>query len=323
MKRITVLLLMLLCFVSCNSVTDEIENEVIETNKEYVVSIGMVGEILDVTQVPLTKASGDDLYGFVVYSKTMGDSEYKTTYAYGLFDDINDLKITLLDGYLYKFKTICVIDGKNKIYKNNSVYNYPFCTEVKNEFIYGTDFPEMGSQMTICYLDSYDNVIKPNLYYGEASDFNPSKEKSINIDMLKCMTGMKLNISGLNEGKLEIKGGWGTTYSILAEDKLHELETVFNFSLLSDIWNYEKKENKGTYSKLLSLVIMHKHTNGIEEVLYNQDITFTRNKQTIISFSLKKTETSTTNKISVSLEDAGELQPGEEIVIGGSTTIEE
>lgn len=328
---------MLFAFISCTSITEELgqleNNDVAEGNKEYVVSIGMGGEMVNITDAPLTKASGNDLYGFQVYVKKKGyESASYNYYAYGLFDDISDLSITLVDGYLYKFVATCVIDGKNKIDKNYYSatglirYNVPFETYLLNKFVYDTS--EGCPFLTNLSEYTSDVVnIQPDRYYGEAVNFDPSLSENIDIEMLKCMTGMKLVVSKITEGELVISIN-NETYSIAAGDSVLEVETVFEMYGLSSLWVYEKISPKQTYSIRRWLEVTHKHSYNIDEVVYNDYVTFTRNKQTLIKVNTTtNSETEEpiegSNKINISLEDAGELQPGEEIIIGDSTTEEE
>lgn len=343
MKQLAGFALMLFAFISCTSITEELgqleNNDVAEGNKEYVVSIGMGGEMVNITDAPLTKASGDDLYGFQVYVKKKGDeSAPYNCYAYGLFDDISDLSITLVDGYLYKFVATCVIDGKNKInkYYDSTTgiirYNMPFETYLMNKFVYDTS---MGCS-ALTYLSRYTSDvvnIQPDRYYGEAVNFDPSLAENIDIEMLKCMTGMKLVVSKITEGELVISI-MNKTYSIAAGDSELEVETVFELSHnydredLSYLWEYEKISPKQTYSTTEYLTVTHKHSYNINETIYHGNVIFTRNKQTLIKVNTTtNSETEEpiegSNKINISLEDAGELQPGEEIIIGDSTTEEE
>ncbi|MBO5226392.1 MAG: hypothetical protein J6B46_08350 [Parabacteroides sp.] len=342
MKQLAGFALMLFAFISCTSITEELgqleNNDVAEGNKEYVVSIGMGGEMVNITDAPLTKASGDDLYGFQVYVKKKGDeSASYNYYAYGLFDDISDLSITLVDGYLYKFVATCVIDGKNKInkYYNSSTgiiqYYYPFGTSLQNKFVYAT-FSGCSDLASPSDFTSDVVDIEPDRYYGEAVNFDPSLAENIDIEMLKCMTGMKLVVSKITEGELVISIN-NKTYSIAAGDSELEVETVFELThtdwyALRYLWEYEKISPKQTYSTTDWLTVTHKHSYNINEVVYNDYVTFTRNKQTLIKVNTTtNSETEEpiegSNKINISLEDAGELQPGEEIIIGDSTTEEE
>ena len=121
---------MVLAFAACSNNgegTEALPDDGAQEPKEYVVSLGMAGEILEIEESPLSKAEGsNDLYGVQVYSKT-ATTEY-TPYAYGLFDNTADMTIRLLAGYEYKFVATMVVDGKEKISFNSydNSYGAPF-----------------------------------------------------------------------------------------------------------------------------------------------------------------------------------------------------
>ena len=103
MKKVTffksaiLALLACVCFVSCENNSGEIPTE----PETYTVKLGWAGEILDVSYEPLsTRVTTDDLYGIQVYSND--DSEW-IPYAYGLFDDPNNITVTLQKDCKYKF----------------------------------------------------------------------------------------------------------------------------------------------------------------------------------------------------------------------------
>lgn len=338
MKRITVLLLMFLCLVSCNSITDEIE--IIENNKEYVVSIGVAGEILDVTQVPLSKASGDDLYGIQVYARKTTNDSY-THYAYGLFDDISDLKITLKDGYMYKFVSTCVIKGKDDIYHSqgeNDVYMHyglPFRGYLNNTFIYSDSkylsFLESGdANLNNKYGIDYSHPTIDR-YYGEVQDFEPAGKENVTIEMLRMVFGAKLIVQPFKEGTLKVSlnvfnSNVATSFVVQPSTETQILlEEIFSYgdyvtSSLSTIWRFEKISYIGyTFSHSFDLKIVHIHSDGkVEETVYNKSLSFPRCKMTTVSFKLNESEVDTGNelssKVNVVLEDK-EVEVGETIEI--------
>ena len=97
MKRLLFLPLLVLCLSGC--MMEELDKESpVQEAKEYLVPIKMAGEILEIEEGPLTKAGeNNDLYGFQINSKKAGETSY-SPYAYGLFDDISDVKVKLISG---------------------------------------------------------------------------------------------------------------------------------------------------------------------------------------------------------------------------------
>ena len=119
--------LLVMCIVSCNRVeidatagTEDTPQSVGETVN---VSFAFKGDIT-IEESPLSKAAGEetestDLYGISVYYDKERDGNINDVYGYGLFDNIADMKISLLTGYKYKFVCSLVKDGKNEVAYNN------------------------------------------------------------------------------------------------------------------------------------------------------------------------------------------------------------
>ena len=105
----------------------------VQEAKEYLVPIKMAGEILEIEEGPLTKAGeNNDLYGFQINSKKAGETSY-SPYAYGLFDDISDVKVKLISGAEYEFVCTMVRDGKSKIWGiNHAGQGTPFKMNLNN-----------------------------------------------------------------------------------------------------------------------------------------------------------------------------------------------
>jgi hypothetical protein len=86
MKNLLYLFLIGILFSCGGAGEEELNPEEPDINsepKEYIVSLGMTGEI-EISESPLLgRASSDDLYGVQVYSKT-ATTNY-IPYAYGLF----------------------------------------------------------------------------------------------------------------------------------------------------------------------------------------------------------------------------------------------
>ena len=101
------------------------------------VSLNLDGDFdVTVDQDPLskvsTKASSNDVYGVNV----TWDSN-PNYYAYGLFDNVQDMHITLLSNHTYSFYVTLVKDAKNSLFYGQAFNNsysgfcYPFQTTVK------------------------------------------------------------------------------------------------------------------------------------------------------------------------------------------------
>ena len=92
-----------LFFFSCSSSNDEIEIPIQPENEKYFqVPIGFSGEILNITESPLSRTGeAKDWYAFQVYSAPEDGSQEYSYYAYGFFDNKKDMIINLKEGYKY------------------------------------------------------------------------------------------------------------------------------------------------------------------------------------------------------------------------------
>ena len=92
---------------SCSNNEDELPpKEQEQTNQEtYTISFNLGGEFISTSETPLsrTEVAPKKIYGINVYYKKDGDTNYQN-YAYGLFDNIQDMTISLISGYQYKFE---------------------------------------------------------------------------------------------------------------------------------------------------------------------------------------------------------------------------
>lgn len=187
------------------------------------VSLGIGGDV-SVSTAPVTKGGADTgIYGINVYFDKEKDGNTNDIYAFGLFDNVADMTITLLSGYKYTFKCTLVKNGIDKLYygqyggNSYSGYAKPFQTnkksssQVTNSFNYTNN---SGGE----YLSGIDSGIaivdekgaasddsphpKLNRYYGEAANYSPVVGGVVTIPLKKTCFGLKLIIRGVPEGTL-------------------------------------------------------------------------------------------------------------------------
>lgn len=187
-----------------------------EAEESVIVSLAMAGDIT-IVETPLSKAAGaetesKDIYGISVYYDKEKDGNINDVYGYGLFDNVADMKISLLTGYKYKFVCSMIKDGKdklgvyNKFYDSSSYvghsretgYGYPFCkqdtryradsydyniteysdydalTPIKNEFILGDGYHLTGLGKGATH--DVENYLSTEIYYFNYTDY-PKTER--------------------------------------------------------------------------------------------------------------------------------------------------
>lgn len=276
--------------------------------KEYIVSIGVDGEVLDINESPLTKSSGNDLYGIQVFSKTE-NSEY-VPYAYGLFDDKELMNIKLFDGCTYKIEATMVVDGKSKIYDYGvSRYGHPFSCNgplsITNEFVYDTYnriYPAgTGSDITPGIYYGRPNIYR---YYGSVQSYNPTENSNISIYMKKACFGVKFIADGLAEGKVNINLEEAPKMVIESDNpQIQDVFVMFNFT-----WDKAGEINE---SDIVNISANWEKTDGMVVPLINKKITFKRNTLTTITIKVK--DTSISNGIDLS-QESEEMKEGDNII---------
>lgn len=310
-----------ICFAACggdeNSIPGVTPDEPNTTPKEFLVSLGFSGEITSIEESPLSRAATNDLYGIQVYSSPTSSDNYKP-YAYGLFDSKDGMVIKLLEGYKYKFVSSMVVDGKQKISSYKSSYNNPFdrtglSTKLENKFNYdsGKEMGRLDDGYT--YLaELSDQLYHPNImrYYGEVTDYVPTANGSVSINMKKVVFGAKFITEGFTEGTLYIKLKDAPT-----------LQLVFPQTEVEDIFTFKNEYPSGnrwtadTYTETILVSISWQKNDGAIVPLINQEVTFKRNVKTTIT--VKVNDSSVNQGLNIT-EEKNELQPGENIVLESS-----
>lgn len=311
----------MLCFglSACSSNDDVTEPENIPA-KEYIVSIGFKGEIT-ISEAPLSRATGNDLYGIQVYSCPVSDvtNNYKE-YAYGLFDDLSAMTIKLIDGYKYKFVATMVPDGKELIrVAYEGTYGEPFRLYsmggiLNNKFEYSnTEYFTclyLGGIRLIEYSGSFFERSNKNRYYGECTDYTPSENGNVSINMLRTVFGLKVIANNLTEGIIKIEMEEAPEMKITYPAT--EVEDVFTFFYVDKAYSNEN------YSESISTNFTWTKADGATIPLGTHNVTFKRNKQTIVTIEMDKAinDASSNQTLSLSLE-SNNMTEGDKYTIEG------
>ena len=315
MKRFFLSLAVLgMLFTACSEVgTTEQPNTPAEP--EYVtVSLGLNVE-LDYEYKPLTRAEeNNDLYGIQVYSTPIPATENAewTKYAYGLFDSTDNLTIKLVRGYEYKFETVMVKDGKDKVEFLGDGYGDPFKHEVAPSnyrvtplsisFIYDKfgmwKWGEYG-------IGDYLNV---ELYYGELVGYVPGDNDSkVTIELKRTSFGVKYIAKGdfAENGTLEILMNHAPQLNLnLAEG--NEVSEIYTFKYVRKAWLDEN------YTETASVSLRIAYSDGTTAPLGTHDITFKRNITTVVNVDLTVGGDS---GVGIVVTGGGEMPEGSEVTI--------
>ncbi len=235
MKRIYLLLTLCMVTLSCSKGSDpSIDPDSQPTEEKMDVTFNLGGEIEFSTE-PLSKAaSSDDLYGINIYQsdeKFTIDS-YPINYAYGIFDDLNNITVSLIKGKYYHFEMTYIPNGKNIIHKKTgtNTYGSPFYSLFEphegefNEFVYSDKkFWYMMKFGGVQEVGTTDYMIQSNLfnsverYQGVLYNFYATPEDPIaKINLYRMMVGFKLIINDFTKGTITLKCDNGHSYTISA-----------------------------------------------------------------------------------------------------------
>ncbi len=265
------------------------------------VSLNLTGEFdVDVSQEPLTKAATSyDVYGINVYYDKDGDGTTDDIYAYGVFDNVADMSITMLSNHKYKVCCTLIKNGRNTLYFGQAFdnaytgYAYPFQTKasgstlLNNKFIIGTSTYLSGIKSGKAHIKattspSADNATpnaSVNRFYGETDQYEPVPNGTIEVYLKRVVFGAKFVVSGVKEGTLQVTCGefFDKTYS--KDDS--GSENIYSFT---DIYTCWQKETPITFT------LSFKYTSDrgtLWDISQTQSISFKRNVMTTVNITLK------------------------------------
>ena len=90
-------------------------SNVAEIEKELMtIKLSCIGEISDIITTPLCSKVSDSEDLCAIQVHTIDANGNATPYAYGLFDNLSDVSITLVDGVQYRFKALYLKNAKSK-----------------------------------------------------------------------------------------------------------------------------------------------------------------------------------------------------------------
>ena len=303
----------MLSMLSLATSCENSEEPITPAEPEYVtVSLGLNVE-LDYEYEPLTRAEeNNDLYGIQVYSTPVPATENAvwTKYAYGLFDNTDNLTVKLIRGYEYKFETIMAKDGKEcdeDAYRTLFDHEgdgggYCMTDELSTSFIYSKfGMHEWGN-------GGLWNRANVEVYYGELEGYIPgdNDSKAI-IELERTSFGAKYIATGdyAEDGTLEIFMADAPQLNLnLAEG--NEVSEIYSFKYQRAAWLDEN------YTETVSVTLRIAYSDGTYAPLGTHNITFKRNTTTVVNVDLT---VSGDSGVGFVITDDGEMPEGDEITI--------
>ena len=262
------------------------------------VSFKFTGDV-DFCTSPMSRVaqSADDLYGLQVYTMNTGTSYNINTYAYGYFDNVDDIKVRLSGIQKYGFTLTYIPNGKNIIYKYpDGHYGRPFASLFHesyngaiNTIRYSTTagLDQLGScaaQTTSSYKEG-NSLVEVERYQGAVGYVDPRKTNIIEIPLYKQMYGLKIVAKDFTEGSIHIKTFDGTTKGPIYPETnttTTEHSWIFQLPYMPDCYDAVNGEPR----QEVNLGIYYRDNDGNETPLFSKMITVERNVMHTFTFSV-------------------------------------
>lgn len=291
----------LLLGISCT----EVNEADVQTGQEVVVALKLTGDFdLEVTQDPITKATSKDAYGVNVYYDKEQDGVTDDVFAYGLFDNVEDMKITVLSGYKYRFVCDLIKNARYTLFygitngQSFQGYSDPFAnnksstTEVGNTFIGGTDYlTGLGKGPVALYSSSSSPFgqyyTSTNRFYGETDQYSPTSGTTVEIALKRVVFGAKFVITGVKEGSVKVTCGSFINQTLTSN--LTGGENIYNFENPYECWQWTTTHdatNPYTYTPAITVTYTSDRGGTLWNLSNEQAVTFKRNVMTTVNINL-------------------------------------
>lgn len=314
--------------VACEGIIDFPEKP-IDDPRTFTINLRAGGEA-DVSYEPLTRFTPDDrdLYGVQVRHKpaTTGSYEY---YAYGLFDNVEDMSLEVKENYQYEITVELIDDGKDKIYCDSILvdsnyylgYDKPFMgynkyngstsssiTQLTNKFTYASDrYFIDGSQIRLKDGKEYTYPENIDFYYGQIKNYIPTEDGTVLSIYLKHMvTGLKINIGDYFDNGNITLSAFDKNYTFTPESKTYE--TTFAYYSNVSLWYTNEDLSLNPFNETFDFKWVKDDGTVVDWKPFN--LKFYRLKQTIINLKYYgEDEVIGSNTLDVHYEDT-EMENG-------------
>lgn len=330
-----------MAFIACAACQEKsITPDVPAQDQEvYTVQLGFGGE-WDVTYEPLTRGNdNNDLYGIQVYSAPIDGNATWAPFAYGLYDDVSNVSISLLKGFKYKFVAKMYVNGKNEIWKSNSNgYTYPFSVngltsganaDITNAFSYSASACfsslDFGEAWQIDSRDNRDIYSHPSVqsYYGELEGYVPeeSSNDKVKIHMKRTSFGAKFMAQGklAKAGQLEINMTEAPVVLIdLANEKQHD--DIYTFKNVKAAHDYKTGNYEEDIDVTINWYYQTEDGSTVTVPLGTHKITYKRNATTVVKINLENTNVE--GGIGFELMEVGAMEAGPEYEVNDGNNVD-
>lgn len=298
MKRWTIALFALIAMLVIVSCSENVNLDD-ATGRMVEVSFGFSGEADSITQVPLdaTRSVEESSVAKNWYAIQVYDEDY-CPYAYGFFDNLEDMKLLCVKDATYSFTVDMVPEAEGK------VSYFSLCqagwASIGNAFYYSKaeSVRYLGEGYLYLASPSHDIFNRPSVdrFYGSLSNYKATKNGQVNITLTRRAFSVKFVAKDFTVGRLELSLDNAPTFYLNVEDG-NEFEHFYSFYNLSS----EAEE--------IGVSIIWVNGDGKRIPLVAQNVNFVRNTLTTLEFTVKASESSNTFSITADeeLADGGKI----------------
>lgn len=244
----------------------------------------------------MAKGYPNDLYAIQVNRGSLNK------YAYGIFNNVDELKLELAGGQTYKIEVTMVGDGATMIAKDEETggYKEPFLLNGSNgggvlnpdnQFKYSsvTSLFKLSSGQAAVHQPggttaTFDRA-PVSRFYGIVDKFNPDENTSLSIKLKWVVFGLTVIPEGFTAGRIEVELEGAPTMTITPADPTAVTKKIFSFrnGLIATDWCADD------YSEEIPMTITWHKSDGTSVVLRDGTVTkttFQRRTEKIIRLQL-------------------------------------
>lgn len=311
-----------LSLVSCEQM-----NDINPVGKEVIINLSVGGDYVMFGSAPLsTRAeTNNDLYLIQVWYIPKNGSQ-EQPFSYGIFDNVTNLQLKVLEGYQYRIVSAVYKDGKTKLSRYANLTTSPGNTgtslkSVTNEFISNTSASiDPISNYWIQSSPVYDYVEIDK--YVCITDLFTSDVTNIDLYMDRAVFGLKYNVTNLQKGSVVISTPFSGVYQYYTTPFTATVNNCTSSGIFGYQCNYgtnnagEKSFYENWSSTSFNLKVVYKSEDGLDNILYEGNVTVDKQKYTIINVNVPDDSQFKTEAKNVSFTfDNGSMSDGSKIYI--------
>lgn len=304
MKKLFFLFVCAAIAAACSSEM-EVPSPVNPDDEMVEVSFNLGGDYVSVEETPMTRALAENaktLYALqikeiIVAGSGKFEDGYETPYAWGLFTNMDNARISLKKDKDYKVEALVIIERQDTIFNREGHYGSPFAgaglfdynykeqPKITERFIVSNDFIiETGGMSTMNSINTGMAMARMDRYYG-IKEFKMDRENNIAIDIDRYAFSFTYNVVPPLDGTIRVKlpkYGNRVIYEVKAGSNQNTEQIIHNAPFTSKnkdesldlgiLVEWERGiTNQESYSKDLNITVKRKKNYNININMNDRD----------------------------------------------------